>query len=696
MENKNQNNDHQINPEQKEAFKINFSQTARKVLEKRYLKKDEKGFVIETPEDMLKRVANNISLADRIYNPEADIKKTASEFYSLMANLEFLPNTPTLINAGRELQQLSACFVLPVEDSMDSIFDAVKNTAIIHKSGGGTGFSFNRLRPKNDRVSTTGGIASGPLSFMNVFNSATEVVKQGGTRRGANMAILNIDHPDIVDFINCKMDKTKLTNFNISVAITEEFMKMVENNQEMPLRNPRSGDTCGSIPARKLFNLIAEKSWESGEPGIVFIDRMNRDNPTPLVGKIESTNPCGEQPLLPYESCNLGSINLSKMIKFDGLFYVVDYEKLEKTVKIAVHFLDNVVDMNAYPLKEIEKLTRANRKIGLGIMGFADMLINLGIPYDTAEALTIGEEIMSFITQKAMEASYDLADERGAFMNFKGSIYDKPGRRPLRNATLTTIAPTGTLSIIAGCSGGIEPYFALSYMREILGGEKFVETIGIFEEYAKNNGFYSEGLMEEIAKKGTIQEFYQIPENVRRLFATSHDISPLWHVRMQAIFQRHTHNAVSKTVNLPETATIDDIKEIMWLSYKEGCKGVTVYRSGSRDSQVLNVGNGTSHNSNTNNNNNPNNDMSKFNPTSFDIDELIKKHLASASKDRSAERGHILLPDAKAAIDSLKKAFKWSEKTRVGSKLKCPECSNLIEYVGGCVICRFCGHSMCS
>ncbi|MCL5773263.1 MAG: vitamin B12-dependent ribonucleotide reductase, partial [Firmicutes bacterium] len=552
-----------------------LSPNALAVLKKRYLAKDPQGNVIETPSQLLRRVASNIASSELKYNPEYDIKTLAEEFYNMMCRLEFLPNSPTLMNAGRELQQLSACFVLPVDDSMESIFDAVKNLAVIQKSGGGTGFSFSRLRPKNDKVATTGGVASGPISFMKVFNSATDVVKQGGTRRGANMAILEVTHPDILEFITVKSDMKELTNFNLSVAITEDFMKAVEEGVDYDLINPRNGKPAGKLNARKVFDTIVESAWRSGEPGIIFIDRINRDNPTPGIGRIESTNPCGEVPLLPMESCNLGSINLAKMLKSESGVVGIDYEKLARTVKLAVRFLDNVIDMNNYPLPQIEAMTMGNRKIGVGVMGFADMLIRMDVPYNSEKALKIAEEAMSFIQKKAREVSVELAREKGPFPNFIVSRFFNEGSPPLRNATLTTVAPTGTLSIIAGCSSGIEPIFALSYIRQILDEEKFLEVHPIFEEMAKEKGFYSKELMENLSKKASIQNVKSIPEDVRKNFVTSHDVSPEWHVRMQAAFQKSTDNAVSKTVNFPKEASREDVGKVFWLAHREGCKCIT-------------------------------------------------------------------------------------------------------------------------
>ncbi len=556
------------------------------VLERRYLRKDERGRVIESTGQLFRRVAKGIAAIEKRYGKnDAEMAKFEEAFYTIMANLEFVPNSPTLMNVGTDLGQLSACFVLPIEDSIGSIFDTLKATALIHKTGGGTGFSFSRLRPRGDVVQTTGGIASGPISFAKIFDTATEVIKQGGRRRGANMGILRVDHPEILDFIVAKEREGILRNFNISVAVTDKFMKAVEKDAEFELVNPRNGATVESLSARVIWNLIVMMAWKNGEPGVIFIDTINRHNPTPLLGEIESTNPCGEQPLLPYESCNLGSIDVSKFVTEKK---EIDWGHLREIVKLAVRFLDNVIDANVYVLPEIEKITKGNRKIGLGIMGFADMLIKMGIPYNSEKALETAEQLMKFITSEARKTSVELGKEKGSFPNFKESILAKR-YQAMRNATATTIAPTGTISIIAGCSQGVEPLFAICYVREVAEslGRSLVEVNPIFENIALKEGFYSEELMKTIARKTSIQDVKEIPEHIRKLFITAHDINAEWHVRMQAAFQKYTENAVSKTINFPNSATPHDIEKAFWLAYKLGCKGITVYRHGSREVQVL-------------------------------------------------------------------------------------------------------------
>jgi len=562
---------------------------ALRVLEKRYLRRDGGGLLAETPEELFRRVATAIAEPDgRLpWRGRRDPGATAREFHQILSSLDFLPNSPTLMNAGRDSAQLSACFVLPIEDSMEGIFDALKHTAFIHKTGGGTGFSFSRLRPKNSPVRSTSGIASGPVSFMRVFNAATEAVKQGGARRGANMGILRVDHPDILEFIGCKQDLAEITNFNISVAITDAFMLAVRDGSDYDLINPLNGAPSGRLNAGEVFEAIIEGAWRRGDPGVVFIDRINERNPTRHIAEIEATNPCGEQPLMPNEACVLGSIHLGHMVG-DG---TVDWERLAAVTSSATHFLDNVIEANHYPLEEIAKVTRANRRIGVGVMGWADMILQLGIPYDSEEAVALGGRVMSFIDAESKKASAALAHDRGAFANWPGSSWDRPGGPVLRNATTTTVAPTGTISIIAGATSGIEPLFALSYVREnVLDGDAMLEVHPLFERIARERGFHSDLLMRRVAEQGSVQHIEGVPADVKRLFVTAHDIAPFWHVRMQAAFQSHTDNGVSKTVNFPAHATRDDVRTVFLLAYEQGCKGVTVFRDGCRDKQVLNVG----------------------------------------------------------------------------------------------------------
>src|SRR5574344_1073721 len=599
--------------------KVQLSENAVKVLEKRYLKRDKNGECVETPADMFRRVADSIAVADLKYRAtETAVKNLSDKFYDAITHRYFMPNSPTLMNAGRELGQLSACFVLPIEDSLEGIFETVKNTAMIHKSGGGTGFSFSRLRPKNDVVRSTMGVSSGPVSFMEVFNAATEAVKQGGTRRGANMGILRVDHPDILDFINCKSDNNKLNNFNISVALTDKFMEALNKNEDYDLIHPNSKQSVGKLSAKMVFDMIVDGAYRNGEPGIVFIDRMNADNPTPLIGEIESTNPCGEVPLLAFEACNLGSINLGKMTKKVNEKYEVDWDLLAKTTRTAIHFLDNVITVNNYPLPKIAEMVQNNRKIGLGVMGWADMLMQMELSYCSKEGTNLAAQIMEFIDYQSKIEAIELSKQRGKFNNFKGSVYERKNylyekyqgksagkiedakwleldkeieKYGIRNATTTCIAPTGTISMIANCSGGVEPLFSLVFLRNVMDGTEMIEANEFFKNYAKEHGFYSEELMRNILKNGTIAHENSVSEQAKKIFVTAHDISPYWHVKMQSAFQLHTDNAVSKTVNFEEHATREEIADAYKLAFEENLKGITVYRNNSRTFQPMNLDN---------------------------------------------------------------------------------------------------------
>ena len=569
---------------------LHLSAPAVAILGKRYLKKDAQGQINESPEEMFWRVAKNIAEAERFYGNQNSPEELSEIFFRMMASLDFLPNSPCLMNAGRDLQQLAACFVLPIEDSLDSIFETVKQTALIHQSGGGTGFSFSRLRPKDDAVQSTGGIASGPVSFMKVFNMATEVIKQGGTRRGANMGVLRVDHPDIMEFIAIKKHLNEMENFNLSVGITKSFMEALQKDDEYDLINPRTKQPARHIKAKQVLEEIVSAAWETGDPGILFLDRINEANPTPQLGEIESTNPCGEVPLLAFEPCVLGSINLLNMLREKDGRWEVDFDNISMTVRHAVHFLDNVIDMNQYPLPQISQMAKGNRKIGLGVMGLAHFFIRLGVPYHSQKALEVIRGLMSFIQYQARERSMELAEKRGVFPNFKGSIYDKPEGIRLRNATLTTIAPTGTLSLLANCSSGIEPLFAIQYTRRALEDMEFQITDPLFTEFGEKKGFLNSELIKSLSEGASLQELPQVPREVKELFITAFEIPPVSHIKIQAAFQDYTDNAVSKTINFPRDTTKEEVRETFLMAYQERCKGITIYRSGSKPSQVLACG----------------------------------------------------------------------------------------------------------
>jgi ribonucleoside-diphosphate reductase alpha chain len=620
---------------------LELTENALLVLRKRILARNASGEVSETPEGMFRRVAGSIASADLEYGTAEDVARSEQAFFEIMIRLEFLPNSPTLMNAGRELAQLSACFVLPIDDSMESIFGTLADTALIQKSGGGTGFSFSRLRPKEDPIASTHGESSGPVSFIRLYNFATEVTKLGGKRSGANMAILRVDHPDIEEFISAKINPLELNTFNISVAVTDEFMKSVEAEGYYDLINPRTGNAVGHIGARSVFEKIVESAWRNGEPGVIFIDRINRDNPTPELGQIESTNPCGEQPLLPYESCVLGSINLSQFYR-EGH---VDYDRLKKVVGLGVHFLDNIIDVSQFPIRQIEQITTANRKIGLGIMGWADLLIKMSIPYDSEGAIQLADDVMSFISREALQASIELAKARGSFPRWsQENIYRQTRQPPRRNATVTTVAPTGTISLIANCSSGIEPIYSVAHRRISFGSERLLFVHPLFEQYSKEHEFHSDQLMDLVAQEGSLFNIPEIPEQAKRLFVTAHDIAPSWHVRMQAAFQKHIDAAVSKTINFPAHVSVGDVGQVYLLAYELGCKGITIYRDGSRENQVLST-------------------------RPADLSEPIS--LAEAMKPEMQRPENQLL-----------------------ASNTCPDCSSVLQHNGGCLYCT-CGFSVC-
>ncbi len=648
--------------------RLNFSNNALEVLKRRYLLKDEDGNIKETPKQLIERIANNIALADKNYGAsEEEYQATAKKFYDVMANLEFMPNTPTIMNAGTEIQQLSACFVLPVPDSIEGIFDSLKYQAIIHKSGGGTGFAFSRLRPANDMVKSTAGVSSGPVSFMKIFDAATQEIKQGGKRRGANMGILRVDHPDVLDFIVCKADMKTLTNFNISVAITAKFMEALKKDTTYDLINPRTKNACGQLRAREVFNLIIQNAWLNGDPGLVFIDNMNATNPVPHLGDIEATNPCGEQDLLAFDSCNLGSIAVNRFVTADKKDF--DWNRLKEAVYTTTQFLDNVIDMNSYPIPQIAEMSKNTRRIGLGVMGFADALYQMMIPYDAEEGLAKGEQLMKFIRDMSIEKSIELAKVRGTFGAYKGSTWEKKGIK-IRNSYTTTVAPTGTIGMIAEASGGLEPNFAICFIKNVMDGTELIYTNSYFEEIAKERGFYSKELMAEIAKIGTVQGFTEeIPEDVRRVFVTAQDISPENHIRMQAAFQRHVCASVSKTINFPHSASMQDVEKAYILAYDLNCKGVTIYRDGSRDAQVLNIG--------------------KVRRSAAESVPVLSPAPAPLIEKRVAE---FILPP----VREHQKVEKMKSKHELIADKECPECQGQVQIAEGCMLCLSCGFSACS
>ena len=705
-----------------DSFKVELGDNSRIVLERRYLAKDDQGRLIETPEELFRRVADSIAGAEAFYptaEPATADDSVSNRFYDLMASLRFLPNSPTLGNAGRVLQQLSACFVLPVEDSMADIFETVKQTALIHQSGGGTGFAFSRLRPAGDTVASTGGVASGPVSFMKVFDAATEAIKQGGARRGANMAILDVRHPDIEAFINLKSDMVTLTNFNISVAVDDAFMSAVETGESYELVNPRTGKPTASLNARDVFDRIVANAWQNGDPGLVFLDQINRDNPTPALGLMEATNPCGEQPLLPFESCNLGSLNLTRFVRPTApeseaagaakAGNEIDWDALAEAVALAVRFLDDVIEVNNYPVEAIDVMTKTTRKIGLGVMGWADLLFQLGIAYDSETALALAGQLMGFIREHADAASENLAAERGVFPAWEQSIYGPGGSiRRLRNSTRTTVAPTGTLSIIANCSGGIEPAFALAFTRQhYLDSQhpaqplKLNEVNPVFAAFAHEAGFYSDGLIDFLAQGGRLRDRDDVPDLAKAVFVTAHDIAPQWHVRMQAAFQQHCDNAVSKTINFPQAATFDDVAAAYHLAYQEGCKGITIYRDGSRAGQVLShvadgEGIAASGSDETKRIQASASQASTASGAGLSQTSPAALTLRGQSPVAAARRRPSAVRDSKAGgkgrYVAPRPALPFSE---VASAAPCPDCGSNLVFAEGCLTCRSCGFTKC-